>query len=111
MRYRTLLGASLLLVAARAAVADTAVDPASGLKIAPGWEKVRGHCTACHSAKLVTQNHHDRARWQALIRWMQQTQGLWDLGDDEPVVLDYLADQYGIGTETEPMRPRTMPLQ
>ncbi|GGO87940.1 hypothetical protein GCM10011348_42280 [Marinobacterium nitratireducens] len=94
-RYRTLLGVVLLLSAIPVAAKEAAVDPASGLKIAPGWEKVRGHCTACHSSKLIIQNHHSRERWESLIRWMQETQGLWDLGADEAVVLDYLAAQYG----------------
>ncbi|NVK41027.1 MAG: hypothetical protein HWE39_07265 [Oceanospirillaceae bacterium] len=75
---------------------EPAIDPASGLKIAPGWEKVRGHCTACHSSRLIIQNHHSRERWESLIRWMQQTQGLWDLGADETAVLDYLSQQYGV---------------
>jgi hypothetical protein len=29
-----------------------------------------------------------------MIRWMQATQGLWDLGKNEPIVLDYLAKYY-----------------
>jgi hypothetical protein len=30
-----------------------------------------------------------------MIRWMQDTQGLWPLGEDEDLVLDYLAANYG----------------
>jgi len=29
-----------------------------------------------------------------MIRWMQAKQGLWDLGPNEPVILDYLAANY-----------------
>jgi hypothetical protein len=29
-----------------------------------------------------------------MIRWMQKTQKLWDLGDDEKIVLDYLENNY-----------------
>jgi hypothetical protein len=30
-----------------------------------------------------------------MIRWMQETQGLWPLGENEVPVLDYLATNYG----------------
>ena len=29
-----------------------------------------------------------------MIDWMQATQGLWELGDNEPIILDYLATHY-----------------
>ena len=29
-----------------------------------------------------------------MIRWMQATQGLWDLGANEPIILDYLEKHY-----------------
>ncbi len=29
-----------------------------------------------------------------MIVWMQETQGLWDLGNNEPIILDYLAEYY-----------------
>ncbi len=53
-----------------------------------------GNCTSCHSAKMVTQNRATRDGWKAMIKWMQETQGLWDLGDNEPLILDYLAKHY-----------------
>lgn len=66
----------------------------SGLVYAQGFDVVRGTCTACHSAKLVTQNRASREGWEQMIRWMQKTQGLWDLGTNEPIILDYLAAHY-----------------
>ena len=66
----------------------------TGLVYAEGFEEVRTICTSCHSAKLVTQNRATREGWQQTIRWMQQTQGLWDLGIAEPKVLDYLSKYY-----------------
>jgi len=66
----------------------------TGLAYGEGFDIVRGTCTACHSAKLVTQNRATREGWRQMIRWMQETQGLWDLGDNEPIVLDYLAKYY-----------------
>jgi len=59
-----------------------------------GVAVVQKHCLGCHSAQLITQNRMSRERWEYTIRWMQRTQGLWDLGSDEPVVLDYLAEYY-----------------
>ncbi|TXB63320.1 hypothetical protein FRY97_09840 [Phaeodactylibacter luteus] len=66
----------------------------TGLIAAEGWETVRATCTACHSAKLVTQNKATRDGWKTMIVWMQETQGLWDLGDKEAEILDYLAANY-----------------
>lgn len=73
----------------------TQLDAKTGLVVAPGFEVVSVQCTVCHSAKLVTQNRSDRDGWLAMIRWMQVTQGLWSLGDNEGLVLDYLAANYG----------------
>ncbi len=66
----------------------------SGLKVDTHWELVRGTCTACHSAKMITQSRATREGWEQMIRWMQATQGLWDLGTNEPLILDYLAANY-----------------
>lgn len=30
-----------------------------------------------------------------MIRWMQETQGLWPLGDAESAILEYLSVNYG----------------
>lgn len=59
-----------------------------------GLMTVVTHCTACHSAGLVTQNRMSREGWEQTIRWMQKTQNLWDLGDNEVVILDYLTAHY-----------------
>ena len=81
-----------------AAVSDTLIENgihvASGLVVSEGFEEVKAVCTHCHSAKLVTQNRATRAGWEAMIDWMQETQGLWELGDLEPLILDYLAANY-----------------
>ncbi len=73
----------------------TAVDSVTGLVIDKNFELVRGQCTACHSAKLVTQNSASREGWEQMIRWMQRDQGLWDLGENEVLILDYLSLHYG----------------
>lgn len=69
----------------------------TGLIYAEGFDVVRGTCTACHSAKLITQNRATREGWTEMIRWMQAKQGLWDLGKNEPIILDYLATNYAPG--------------
>jgi hypothetical protein len=68
---------------------------AAELVVAAGYEQVKTQCTVCHSAQIILQNRSDREGWLEMIRWMQQTQGLWPLGDAEPVILDYLANNYG----------------
>ncbi|WP_020570805.1 hypothetical protein [Neolewinella persica] len=70
------------------------IHVATGLIYAEGFDIVRGTCTACHSAKLVTQNRATREGWTEMIRWMQAKQGLWDLGANEPIILSYLATNY-----------------
>lgn len=59
-----------------------------------GLMLVVNNCTNCHSAKLVTQNRMSKERWTATIRWMQETQNLWDLGGNEEPIINYLATHY-----------------
>ena len=67
---------------------------ATGLRVAEGFETVRANCTGCHSGRLIAQNRATRDGWQEMIRWMQRTQGLWELGKNEADILDYLAANY-----------------
>lgn len=80
---------------ATAPVSATGVDPESGLALDKNMLLVKGQCTACHSSKLILQSHFDRDKWIERIRWMQRTQKLWDLGESEPIILDYLTKYYG----------------
>lgn len=66
----------------------------TGLKYDQNFAVVRGACTTCHSAKLIIQNRQNRDGWKNLIDWMQETQGLVDLGDSESPILDYLSEHY-----------------
>lgn len=65
---------------------------------------VVAHCTACHSAALITQNRMTREGWLSTIRWMQEKQGLWPLGAHEEIVLNYL-DTYYFPEETGRRKP------
>lgn len=74
---------------------ENGIDVATGFVAEGDYMIVKSTCTACHSAKLVTQNRATREGWLEMIRWMQETQKLWDLGDNEDLILDYLAQFYG----------------
>ena len=87
------------------------VDAKTGLVKAPGFEVVSTQCTVCHSGRLISQNRADRDGWLAMIRWMQETQGLWPLAANESLVLDYLATNYGplsVGRR-RPLPPELLP--
>lgn len=96
---------SILLVLPLAALAelgdantntDTAeLDPLTGFKMTGDWELVRGNCIGCHSAQLVTRQRGDAEQWLAMIRWMQEEQGLWQFDPDtEQRIVAYLAENY-----------------
>lgn len=59
-----------------------------------GLMETVNNCTNCHSSKLVTQNRMSKERWVATIKWMQETQNLWDLGGNEAIIVNYLAKNY-----------------
>lgn len=94
------------------AAESPAVDPATGLVEADHWRLVAAHCGSCHSTRLVTQNRGSRATWKSLIRWMQDSQGLWQLeAETEERILDYLETYYGPleSGRRRPLPPRLMP--
>ncbi len=66
----------------------------TGLIEAEGLTEVVNNCTNCHSAQLVIQNRMSAERWAATIRWMQETQNLWDLGANEDIIINYLVTNY-----------------
>ncbi|WP_257212866.1 monoheme cytochrome C [Maribacter sp. 4U21] len=66
----------------------------TGLKASDGYMTVVNNCTNCHSAKLVIQNRMNEDRWRATIKWMQKTQNLWELGENEQIIIDYLVLNY-----------------
>ena len=101
LRYLTLCAALLSIpaVPTGSLAGDKTLDEASGFIIDDGWQLTNAHCASCHSAQIVTQNRMDRSGWEDTIRLMQAEHGLWDLGEAELVILDYLTRHYGI-TET-----------
>lgn len=79
----------------------------TGLIVADGFREVINNCTNCHSASLVIQNRMDAKGWEATIRWMQETQNLWDLGEKEAVIIKYLVANYPVENKgrREPLQP------
>ena len=70
------------------------INPESGLIVDVHHELVQNTCGGCHSLELVTQNAATREGWKEIIVWMQETQGLWDLAENEDLILDYLSKNY-----------------
>jgi len=78
---------------------ENGIHVRTGLVEAEGLMAVVNNCTNCHSAKLVTQNRMNKERWVSTIRWMQETQNLWDLGNNEDIIVDYLVTNYPPGNK------------
>ena len=85
---------ALLLVVSFKAVAE--IDASSGLINAPGFELVKSQCTICHSGSLIVSQRLREKEWVRMIRWMQEEQGLWPLGDLEEPIIRYLTKHYGV---------------
>lgn len=71
----------------------------TGLIDSEGLMTVVANCTACHSAQLVIQNRMNKERWNSTIRWMQETQNLWDLGANQEVIVNYLVKNYPVNSK------------
>ena len=66
-----------------------------GLPPGDGVDLVLENCTACHSTEIIRENHMSREAWDKTITWMQEKQGLWELGKDRKIILDYLSKAQG----------------
>jgi hypothetical protein len=73
---------------------ENGIHVRTGLVDAEGLMTVVNNCTNCHSAKLVIQNKMSAESWNAAIKWMQETQNLWDLGDNQEIIVNYLVTNY-----------------
>jgi len=113
LRTVAFLGALLLLAVQHFTLADATRerDPDTGLIVAPGFAEVKDNCTVCHSAALITQSRATRDGWLAMIRWMQETQRLWPLGEHEDRIVEYLAENYRpqAAGRRPPLPPELMP--
>lgn len=68
----------------------------TGLIEAQGVMTVIGNCTSCHSSKIILQNRMSAESWNTTIKWMQETQNLWDLGENQEIIVNYLTTNYPI---------------
>lgn len=96
---------------AAAAAAPAASEPSFadelGLPSGNGREDVAALCAACHSMAIVRQQGLDRDRWDELMSWMTNTQGMPALlGEQRKLVVDYLAKNYG----PQARQPRSNPM-
>ena len=73
---------------------ENGIHVRTGFVDAEGLMEVVNNCTNCHSAKLVIQNRMNAERWNATIKWMQETQNLWDLGGNQEIIVNYLVSNY-----------------
>jgi len=73
---------------------ENGIHVRTGLIDAEGLMTVVNNCTNCHSSKLIIQNRMNSERWNATIEWMQETQNLWPLGDNQEVIVNYLVTNY-----------------
>lgn len=88
------LMASILCALAGAAWAG---EERFALKNAPGVDKVRADCVACHSLDYIQLNSPflDRKGWEATVAKMSKAFGAPIPPADAPVIVDYLTAQYG----------------
>jgi len=92
------------------AAAPAEPEDFGGLPPGEGREETHAICGACHSLRLVTQQGLDADRWDGLMEWMTEKQGMPRLDKDERErIVAYLAKFYGPDRRsrqrTDPMRP------
>ncbi|MFH4965175.1 monoheme cytochrome C [Gaetbulibacter sp. M235] len=73
---------------------ENGIHVSTGFVDAEGLMTVVRNCTGCHSSKLILQNRMNVERWNATIKWMQETQNLPDLGKNQEIIVNYLATNY-----------------
>ena len=70
-------------------------DEFGGLPVSEGVDLTYYMCSACHSIRLVTQQRVTPERWDYLLDWMVEKQGMAPLPPDaRTVVLDYLTRHF-----------------
>ena len=88
------------LAAAFLALPAFAQDDFGGLPEGPGQEEVFYTCSYCHSLRTVTNQRLQRWRWDQLLTWMVEEQGMAELdAETRAIVLDYLVAHYGVPDE------------
>ena len=79
-----------------AAASFNPADDYWGLPRDDGVDLVAGYCAACHSLRIVMQQHASEARWRELMLWMIEKQGMAPPPDDDlETIIRYLSDHFG----------------
>jgi hypothetical protein len=73
---------------------ENGIHVRTGLIDAEGLMTVVHNCTNCHSSKIILQNRMSTEGWNTTIKWMQETQNLWDLGENKEIIVNYLVANY-----------------
>ncbi len=77
---------------------ESLFDPSDdywGLPRDAGYELVSTYCGACHSLSIVMQQKATAGRWDEILDWMVETQGMARLNDDDrKQVHDYLSAHF-----------------
>ena len=86
-----------MAIAAACALAAFAGEEKVRLKDAPGLDKVRQNCVACHSLDYIPLNSPflDQKGWEATVAKMAKAYGAPIPPEDAPAIAEYLAKNYG----------------
>lgn len=73
-----------------------AADDYWGLPRTGEYELVAAYCAGCHSLEIVMQQLATRKRWDYMLRWMSEEQGMVPLEpEDHEAILSYLVEYFG----------------
>ena len=80
--------------------ATSAKQEPDGLPPGEGRDEVSLLCSTCHSLRLVTQQGLGERRWDDLMDWMVEEQGMDELDPEtRQKVVRYLAKHFGEGRD------------
>ncbi len=102
----SVIACTVFAVATMASLAGKAEDSEYGaLHEAPGVDLTYAYCAACHSEMLVAQQGMTRERWDNVLEWMVEEQGMSEIEEpDRTIILDYLAENYNTDRPHFPRR-------
>ena len=79
----------------RLAAVQTPRETEEALPAGHGRGEVFALCTACHSTAIIRRSGFTRERWDELMDWMTEKQGMAPLeGEMRGLVVDYLAQNF-----------------
>ncbi|MFC7738563.1 hypothetical protein ACFQX4_22765 [Roseomonas sp. GCM10028921] len=81
--------------AERLAAVQTPAETADILPAGHGRDETFARCTACHSTAIIRRSGFTQARWDELMDWMTEKQGMAPLeGTDRTLIVGYLAEHF-----------------